>query len=576
MSFIKAVPFAPDAARVQAFPRSLTRIEPSIADGTPTYGVEARIHDPLWFLLRQWQFGEFVGEDAGAPVTVTMSGSSSSVLGWRPKPGDDLRPWASGELLEALVEGEAEGLDPNGDFTARIDAASVLRVMLHEEPRILDPSGSLSVLAAAFPLEALVDAQGAAEARVEPEAATLVALHGGRLPEPVRLAAAIADQSVTAPGATDDERAGCSAVLAAWLAWFEAEYTDRPTTSWDGPRLEYTFGLDVATADGVASLHAPAYDGGTPTWHSFTGDASPTANPDQPPAVAPLHSFSLANRLSYSGMPAVRFWQFEDSAVNLALLDPQVTDLAHLLMAEFGLIGADEWYVVPLDAPLNSCAVIDRLEYTTTFGERIEVRAASSIRPTEEWQLFTVGTNEDSFEPHRTPNALPGLLLLGRSAGTIDGDPIEEVAFVRDEVANVVFAIERRVAGASGRGRSRLNDGPRPAAPAKPAENADRTYGLIEPAPPWWHGFVPLANAVTPQGSRLMRDKDARPLGRILAGEQPLTWLYDAEVPRSGVVVSRRHSLARRPDGTYAHWIGRRVSNGHGQARSMLAYDSAR
>jgi len=30
--------------------------------------LRAEVRDPLWFLTRQWQFGEFKGEDAGSPV----------------------------------------------------------------------------------------------------------------------------------------------------------------------------------------------------------------------------------------------------------------------------------------------------------------------------------------------------------------------------------------------------------------------------------------------------------------------------------------------------------------------------
>src|SRR5437763_11554305 len=30
--------------------------------------LRAEVRDALWFLTRQWQFGEFAGEDAGSPV----------------------------------------------------------------------------------------------------------------------------------------------------------------------------------------------------------------------------------------------------------------------------------------------------------------------------------------------------------------------------------------------------------------------------------------------------------------------------------------------------------------------------
>src|SRR5215813_3418899 len=34
--------------------------------------LQARIHDPLWLLARQWQFGEFKGDDAGSPAAAQL------------------------------------------------------------------------------------------------------------------------------------------------------------------------------------------------------------------------------------------------------------------------------------------------------------------------------------------------------------------------------------------------------------------------------------------------------------------------------------------------------------------------
>ena len=50
-----------------------SRLEPA---GRPTDigpGLEARIHDPLWLLGRQWQMREFAAEDAGSPVSVSLA-----------------------------------------------------------------------------------------------------------------------------------------------------------------------------------------------------------------------------------------------------------------------------------------------------------------------------------------------------------------------------------------------------------------------------------------------------------------------------------------------------------------------
>ena len=45
-----------------------SRIEPRNVATNIDIGYAARVHDPLWLLARQWQVGEFQGEDAGTPI----------------------------------------------------------------------------------------------------------------------------------------------------------------------------------------------------------------------------------------------------------------------------------------------------------------------------------------------------------------------------------------------------------------------------------------------------------------------------------------------------------------------------
>ena len=49
------------------------RLEPASRPTDVTVGLEARIHDPLWLLGRQWQMQEFAGQDAGSPVSASIA-----------------------------------------------------------------------------------------------------------------------------------------------------------------------------------------------------------------------------------------------------------------------------------------------------------------------------------------------------------------------------------------------------------------------------------------------------------------------------------------------------------------------
>ncbi|KYH45147.1 hypothetical protein [Branchiibius sp. NY16-3462-2] len=51
----------------------------SAPDGNWEDAVAQRVHDPLWFLARQWQLGEFQGENASTPVQVTAQVSKADI-----------------------------------------------------------------------------------------------------------------------------------------------------------------------------------------------------------------------------------------------------------------------------------------------------------------------------------------------------------------------------------------------------------------------------------------------------------------------------------------------------------------
>ena len=53
------------------------RLHPESSDDTMVAAVQARMHDPLWLLGRQWQFGELRHDGGATPVDVRVEGTSS-------------------------------------------------------------------------------------------------------------------------------------------------------------------------------------------------------------------------------------------------------------------------------------------------------------------------------------------------------------------------------------------------------------------------------------------------------------------------------------------------------------------
>ena len=70
------------------------RLEPRPRDGALDESLQAQVRDPLWLLARQWQFGEFQGENTGSLVGADLIVESGQVTHYYPGPW---RPGAEGQ-----------------------------------------------------------------------------------------------------------------------------------------------------------------------------------------------------------------------------------------------------------------------------------------------------------------------------------------------------------------------------------------------------------------------------------------------------------------------------------------------
>jgi hypothetical protein len=270
-------------------------------------------------------------------------------------------------------------------------------------------------------------------------------------------------------------------------------------------------------------------------------------------------------------MPASRYWQFEDAQINFGALQTQPHDLARLALVEFALIYANDWLVIPLDAPYGSYVTVDALSCTTSFGEQVAVGPVDDSARTGRFRLFATSSNDPA-------GSIPGLFLPPSAPAVIDGAPREEVLFLRDEMANLAWAVERTIEGPSGLTRSRTDE-PRPA-PFTPLTDpgADMDYLLENEVPDWWIPMVPVSTGygttALRKGAMVKNGQPVLPLGVLLTPGQPLT-VQDEEIPREGIRLRRVPELSRRADGAYVRWTARRTSVGRGEGASGLAFDSA-
>jgi hypothetical protein len=554
--------------------------------------LQAQVADPLWFLTRQWQFNEFHGEDAGSPIEVRLAGDQTSLARFHPNrfgpnPAAATRPYDPKKApLEVMVEAEPP---------KRAGAAQSLAAGLHFL-RVLTAAGFAQVAAqtsghANYRLS--VDAE--IDEQADPKGSAWAALARGRVPDGFKLADAIRAAGGGIPPGLSVPSASNAAVRKAcadWLAWFDATLPPGGGECWVPDRLEYAFGTAASTGQSEAVAFVEEYFDGRLDWYDFSLAAGPNLATRQSPPVVRSFNPMLPTPVRFAGMAADRFWEFEDAKVNLAQIQAGPTDLGRLLMIEFALAFGNDWYVIPVDLAIGTLFRVRNLTVRDTFGVTTQVGPTRNADPSR-WSMFEISAAA------RAPADFANYFLLAPTIdGRLEGDPFEEVALFRDEMANMAWAVERKVPGAFGDPVDRYLQVGQQKLSQRLSDlshvEAEVIYRVSTPVPENWFPFV----AIPKQGRPLAEfgiDLERRallhhiaggglrtihPTGLLLrtapdqdvAAEPPLR-LEDEEVPREGIVLERSHQFARWTNGERLLWVGRSKRVGKGEGASGLRFD---
>ena len=385
---------------------------------------------------------------------------------------------------------------------------------------------------------------------------------------------------VTALPARGARRA--AAVIAIWrdqeAALFRDAEPDQPS-AWSARRLEYGFGLEADIPNGTISLGAPEYPGGHLDWYHFNVETVPdsTGHPEPVDGLARKTLASLPVPLAIAGMPASRWWEFEDGDIDFGDLANGPEDLARSVIAAYAMVAGDNWYLLPCTLPSGSLAQVTRLRVLDDFGQWTTIPATAvrdgADRP---WKWF-----ELQGDPGPADGQAPLLFLPPVVNAVEQGKPLEAVEFRRDEMANLAWAIERRVESEAGRPVDReAGNGPEPA----PAAAADGTWQYRLATDVWdnWVPLVPVRITADDPEVVLRRGTIAKAVdddtahhakGRILEPEK-LFVLHEEEIPAGGLRVTRRYQMARSADGDVHLWVGRQKRpSGGPMRRTPLRFD---
>ena len=226
--------------------------------------------------------------------------------------------------------------------------------------------------------------------------------------------------------------------------------------AWIPERLEYAFETSAPRDGTELHLTADEYFHGHLDWYNL--DISPrragsaTFRAPLPEVVQAGHTATfLPTPISFAGMPHTRWWTFEDGTTSFGDIDPDTTEINKLLVMEFALVYANDWFLLPFTVPAGTVARVRGLSVTNVFGERTWVEAAGrgSDEDWQRWTMFTLATRGSADIP-----ADQSLLVLPSVPKIQEGAPLEAVELVRDEIANMVWGIETTVPTPDGEGRA--------------------------------------------------------------------------------------------------------------------------
>ena len=514
-----------------------TRIEPQVEDPTLQEGLRAEVADPLWLLARQWQMGEFRGEDVGTPILATVETAEDppQVL----LVGGQARVLDGTEPIETLVERERE-CPP--DDALRLQGALVFA-------DFMAAAGLAAVAqkcASMFP----VAGSEAAALGLDLDSAAARSALAGKVVDTETLFAALHASIGEVAGRLEvrgDRDEAFAAAATSWLGWYGARRGTGGGLAWSDNDASHH--AAVRTAAG-AELRIAGHRGGVLDWSAF--DARQPM--DHPPASRKQTTL-VPIPIQIPGTGAIRFWEMEDAQVDLGTLAAGSTEIARALLGEFALLWAHDWFVIPVPVASNTWTAVPHIVVRDTFG------VETAIPPAVVDGRFGLWRHQGLV------CAAAGLWVP--AAAPIGAAALERLDLIVDEGSNMRWAHEARLRSGLGFAIDAAQPGPPAAADGTDGAMAWRYLPFTQPPP----GFVPLVvrNGLIEPAELVLGDLPIPALKTPLA--QSLSLRADL-LRTEGLSITRQWEVARGADGQLVAWIARRRSDVPPVTNAALVFDT--
>lgn len=549
------------------------RLEGRSRNGDDDSGLEMRIADPLWMLGRQWQFGEFKGEDNGSPISV-QTNFRKEMLNFY----SFLNSGKKQEIGNVPLEARVETLEMNpSNLRDKVRIGQKFEDLIKANFPASEAEDFIAKLRTEFPLTLKEKTDQKSRNFFNLMAGNVI--DGGSMWEKIRNNAFPADDFMPLETMTNKLK-----------NWYQDLYLPAQDESfWHSKNLVHQFSVH---GEKDIELNAPDYQSGHLDWYSFD-NAIVGINPEENTKDSDIF---MPVRVSYAAMPDKRLFSFEDSKLELSGMEVDQAELVKLMIIDFSLVSDNDWFTIPFEMEIGEICWINRITIKDVFGITTVINNDKDTgqylnnNPLKVWDAFKIRPsdlfrergqiNQELYKKEEQFLYLPPVTTFRQ-----ESRPLEEILFLRDEYANMVWGIEKIVCNEWGKpvngydlhlelNGSFINPEER--------DNTTPQFRLASQVPTNWIPYLPfhiegsntnieLRRAVMMRNETDKEPVDIDPLSTL--AENDLLSIREEAIPRAGIRVQLTKQRVRGADGKTYIWLGRKVLAGRGEGSSGLKFD---
>lgn len=510
------------------------RIEPyvrNVQEDNINNALAMTIHDPLWMLARQWQFGEFQGNDAGSVILAKLKAKKTEI----DKLYSTAQPNKHIDIKNKPLEPLVEALPVEIDWQVKVESAHYFLSMLQFNKHIKNRQSLKNDLLTEFPLtnkENTHDDLEALKEACKKETQNYIAHYSKRIFDGYQLykwcKEYIKKRKQNSKKAVFKEHELTWELFSEYAEWFENKYLLEENKFWKPEALNYSFGVSTTADD--TQLVADNYDSGKVSWFSFENenkkgikDASEVLKEES--YTEKMFTF-IPTMARYAGMPKKRLWELEKGTVDMGVsTGVGVRHYANALILQYATMYANDWMMLPMELDISTITDVDKVLLTNVFGDRTVIysdkESSSEERFMNNWEMFTLShTNPYLTNTFSSDKRMfyPPALYSG-----MESQPIEEIQFLRDEMSNMIWGVENVINQGCGiplDGKhfaavleEKINEtNQRHILPKnnKKEERAEYTYTFQNSVPANWIPFIPVKMENTTHHDRNIRLQRAK------------------------------------------------------------------